>query len=298
MSDSVEFVGGPVSSIQKVPGEKPGFVGIPVNEEMQPLGKGEPFAIAIYRQRQSSDGIARYHFQHFRRPNNKPFEAEFADGPHQGKRDVRQPPHYFSEEVHLPLSEEMKPFHGDGMPTAVAVYKSERSGKTWRFHLDRIDQSGETLNRIRAQINEQRIRQAAKHFYESPDYSIYTKPPTDEHPQVYIESGRRRAHVDKDIAPLVQALWQQGFETLGSCQQRPSGKAYIGFPIAKQGEEFHRLLEESGIESSYKEETLRLKNAETNAVLEVDFGNVLFSPDDIQTITRLLGSDRTTLESE
>jgi hypothetical protein len=102
--------------------------------------------------------------------------------------------------------------------------------------------------------------------------------------------------VDKGISPLVQALWQRGFETLGSCQQRPSGKAYVAFPIVRQGDEFHQMLEEVGVEATNEQKTLRLKNAETDEIVEVDSANVLFSPDDIQRITTLLTKAKKTKE--
>ena len=130
-----------------------------------------------------------YHFLRFERPNKEPFEVEFADGPKQGTHVCSQPPHSHRKDVLVPLTEKGSVFNGDGEPSAVAVYSSKLSGGKWRFHLDRIEESGEVIERARAQINERRAIQAINRFYLSPNDSIYSKPPTDEHPQVLIEAG-------------------------------------------------------------------------------------------------------------
>lgn len=44
--------------------------------------------------------------------------------------------------------------------------------------------------------------------------------------------------VDEDIAPLVLALWEAGFETCSSCQAVEPGWAYVSFNQAPQGRRF------------------------------------------------------------
>jgi hypothetical protein len=201
-----------------------------------------------------------------------------------------QPPHLHTKELLVPLEESGEVFQGKGEVSAVAIYRSERTGGKWRFHLDRIEDAGESLDSMRARINEQRAIQATKQFYLSPNYSIYSRPPTDEHRQVLVERRHRRAYVDEKIAPLVEALWDRGLETLGSCQERSSGEAYIGFPLARQGALFHKKLVDARIESECKETKLRIRNPDTGEILEINAANVLFSPEDIPRIAAFVRS--------
>lgn len=287
MDEQVEFMGGPIAGRRRPLAGMSHVVAVPVDAKLDHLPQGTPFAVALYR-RQTDEQNVNYHFLRFERPNKEPFEAEFADGPNEGTHFCSQPPHFHKGDVLVPLTEQGGVFRGEGQPSAVAVYKSRVTEGKWRFHLDRIEDSGENLEKTQSHINEQRALQAINRFYLSPDYSIYSKPPTDEHHQVFIECGPRRAYVDEGIAPLIQAIWERGLETLGSCQQRPSGKAYVGFPLGRQGELFHKKLIEAGIESKCERKKFKIRKADCGETIEIDAANVVFSPEDIPRITALV----------
>ncbi len=287
MDEQVEFIGGPIAGRKRPLAGMSNVVAVPVDAELEYLPQEEPFAVALYR-RQTAEQSVNYVFLRFERPNKTPFEVEFADGPYQGTQFCSQPPHFHKGEVLIPLTEQGCVFRGDGQPSSVAVYRAKTTSGKWRFHLDRIEDSGENLERIRAEINEQRALQAISRFYLSPDCSIYSNPPTDEHHQVFIECGDRRACVDEGIAPLIQAIWKLGLETLGSCQERPSGKAYVGFPLGKQGGLFHKKLIEAGIDSQCEQKKFSIRNRDSGETIEIDAANVMFSPEDIPRIVKVV----------
>lgn len=290
MDEQVEFFSGPIAGRKRPLAGMSEVVAVPVDAGLDYLPQGTTSsAVALYRRQTDKQGVS-YHFLRFERSNKQPFEAEFADGPNQGTHPCSQPPHFHTKELLAPLTENGEVFKGDGEPSAVAVYTSKLTAGKWRFHLDRIEESGVNVEEARAQINARRAIQATNSFYLSPNYSIYSKPPTGEHPQVFIELGHRRAYVDEGIAPLVLAIWEWGLETLGSCQERPSGKAYVGFPLARQGKLFHKKLTEAAVKSECMAKKLRLQKSDSGQVVEVDSANVLFSPADIPRITMFVRS--------
>jgi hypothetical protein len=293
MNKQTEFIGGPFGGLKSPLAGMAEVVAVSVDTSLGKPSKDEPFAFALYRRRADDLGV-KYHFVCFERPNKQPFEAEFADGPNQGTHPFPQPPHYCMKEVLIPLTGERQVFKGDGEPSAVAIYRSRLAEGRWQFCLDRIEESGENVDEARLQINERRTIQAMNHFYQSPDYSVYRKPPTDEHPQVFIEHGHRRACVDEKMASLIRAIWERGIETLGSCQERPSGKAYIGFPLARQGRLFHERLLEASIGSEYEANQSKFQNADTGHIISVDSANVSFATSDIPRIVALVNGSTPT----
>ena len=59
------------------------------------------------------------------------------------------------------------------------------------------------------------------------------------HRQVRLEAPGIAFEVDEAIAPLINALWQRGYRTTGSCQHLPNTEvAYIGFESEDQAKEF------------------------------------------------------------
>ncbi len=284
MEKQVEFIGGPIA------GRRPSMAGmsevmmIPVDDDLNPHPHNESFAVALYRRRTEEQGGG-YQFVRFERLDKEPFEVEFADGPNQGTHPCPQPPNFHTKELFIPLTAKGTVFQGDGEPAAVAVYRSKLSDGKWRFHLDRIEESGESVEKARARVKERKALEAIGMSYRSPDDSIYSEPPSEEHPRVLVEHGARKAHLDEQIAPLVRAIWQLGLETLGSCQADPSGRAYVGFPLVRQGKLFQKMLVKVGVDSQYEQETLTIRNPDSGETVEIDAAKVLFSPDDMAKIT-------------
>lgn len=284
MEKQVEFIGGPIAGRRPRMEGMSGVMVIPVDEDLNPHPHNEASAVALYRRRTEEQGDG-YQFVRFERLDKKPFEVEFADGPNQGTHACPQPPNFHAKELCVPLTAEGTVFEGEGEPSAVAVYRSKLSEGKWRFHLDRIEESGKSVEKARARVNERRALEAIGMSYRSPDDSIYSKPASDEHPRVLVEHGSRRTYVDEKIAPLVRALWQGGVETLGSCQADPSGRAHVGFPLVRQGKLFHKMLVEVDVDSRYERERVTIRNPDSGETVEIDAAKVLFSPDDIPKIT-------------
>jgi hypothetical protein len=296
MSQPAKFVGGPLAGANY---EGPGLesIGVPLDENLRFISAGTPFALAGYR-RQVIDGAVRYCFITIQRPNNQPFPTEFVDGPAEGTVPLSGPIQYGPDELPVPLTVEMKPLMGGGQVAAVAVYGRRQTDGEWRYHLIRIDTEGARLEEVRAQTYRGRLQQAVNAFYRSPDYSIYTVQPTDEHPQVRIQVGHRMASVDEFLGPLIQEVWRLGLDTLGSCQKKKSGKAWIGFPIAEHGDTFHRALSEAGIASNIERKIGHIAycpqgRESAQDKIEYEQVNVSFSPNDIVPITNHLRTLRT-----
>jgi transcriptional regulator with XRE-family HTH domain len=62
------------------------------------------------------------------------------------------------------------------------------------------------------------------------------------HKQVPVQVGRLQAEVDEGIAPLIEAIWRAGIETVMSCQQNTRGCVWLCFPHACEAEKFLNLV--------------------------------------------------------
>ena len=290
MSEIAHFAGGPVGGVSKPLAGLGEIVLVPVDADCQLHPQGEPYAVAVYKQRRDEDGV-KYIFQQINRKNGEGFTAEYVDGPIQGMHSCPQPPHFFDENLLVPLDEKHEEIAGAGHPSAVAIYTSKKTGNAWRFHFDRIEESGENLDTLTEMIDEQRTLSAINGFYDSPDYSIYTKTPSDDHPQVPVQVGHRKANVDEKIAPLIEVIWQSGGDTIGSCQEHAPGKSYIGFALRRHGDAFAQTLQQAGIKAESQQKKLSIKNADTGDVFEMKTINVTFPLADIPRIVELLGQN-------
>src|SRR5215469_241505 len=58
------------------------------------------------------------------------------------------------------------------------------------------------------------------------------------HQQARVAWQGREAEVDEELAPLIQALWKAGIDTLLSCQENRPGVAWICFPTARDAKNF------------------------------------------------------------
>jgi len=258
-----------------------------VDESILPTRSDTPFAVAVYHYDSAHPG-GRYIFRGVKRVDGRPFTVEFDGGPVAGQRDSGQPAVYGPSERYIPLSESGEEFDGNAEPSAVAIYERERHGNEWKYVFSHIEESGEKLESARSGIARSHAKGASRNFYLRPDYNVYSKPPMSDHKQLFIEYGKRRAHVDEKIAPLILEVWKRGLETGGSCEERPSGRAYIGFPVPGEGGQYHDLLREHEIDAELQSTTIALKNVETGGILKLPASNVLFWPHDITRITELL----------
>jgi hypothetical protein len=62
------------------------------------------------------------------------------------------------------------------------------------------------------------------------------------HKQVRVSWGRRSALVDEAIAPLIEALWRAGLETVNSCADNRSGTIRVQFGTAADASSFLRKV--------------------------------------------------------
>ncbi len=109
-----------------------------------------------------------------------------------------------------------------------------------------------TLDRVRRIIADDPRGGMTRELYEKPDYRVYSLAPEDDHKQVDLRHDHRYAQVDKLVAPLVLEVWKRGWETMGSCQERPPesqkhGWAYLDFPAPGHGRAFKQAMIDAGI---------------------------------------------------
>jgi hypothetical protein len=288
MPPSIKFVGGPVNGAN-FPGSDQDYVGVPLDENLKHVSTGEPFALAGYK-RETIDGEVRYRFFTIRRPNGQPFPTEFIGGPAAGLVPLTAPIQCGPEEIALPLTEDGKLLKNGGTVEAVAVYARRQADEKWQYHFVGIETSGAKLDEVRAETTKRRMKSAMGNFYRKPDYSVYKVPPTDRHRQIAIQLAERAANVDEMIAPLILETWRLGIETLGSCQELKSGQAYIEFPIADEGDVFHRILQQAGIACTAERKVCHIAYCPSGKdgpmeKFECEHLNVQFSSADIEQIT-------------
>lgn len=216
----------------------------------------------------------------------------FIDGPAAGSKLVLPGPlGNLPSAMIIPVFEDGSIRDSGKKVTSAAVYQRTSVG----FLLERLDDSANAIQKATEQISEKRARSAAQTFYEAPDYSTYSKHPELVHTQVLITAGKRKAHVDDLIAPLVKEVWRLNMDTVGSCQERPPtadglGKAYIGFAVRSDAKQFHSVLEQYGFEASYHDKDMRIRAIGTEVEVVINAGNVHFNPADIGSITSVLRS--------
>ena len=160
----------------------------------------------------------------------------------------------------------------------------------------RIDTSDDTLNKIEKELEADPRGKISRGLYAKPNYDIYTVKPTDEHKQVAIRHLHYSAEVDERIAPLVLEVWKRGWDTMGSCQERPkesqySGMAYLDFPNPKHGREFVNILKASHIETTDGVNELNISKTRPDGhVRSIILGKMLvFLPtEDIEKVVEIL----------
>jgi hypothetical protein len=296
VSVAIRLTGGPHSGTVDLEGLVPTVFYIPVDKNLTPTSAIPPFAITVYDLRPGNV----YAFRCFQHPSNGPFEIEFVDGPAKGAMPAPQPIQCFEIERHVCLNAEGKMLNVGETLGSVAIYERDRRDGEWKYYLKRIDTSPETLAEAKEFIKEQILTNAINKFYEKPDYDIYKCKPTDRHVQVAIQVGHRRGEVDERIAPLIEAVWRLGLDTMGSCEDRPQdyprfpGMAYIWFPRLKDAKRFEEVLKNAGIEYVFdpKQSTIGWKPEEgiEGEKITFDGANILFAPSDIDRIVELLRS--------
>ena len=117
--------------------------------------------------------------------------------------------------------------------------------------------------------------------------------------QVSVEDRHRYGEVDEDIASLILELWRWDFDTLGSCQEQPSGKAYVAFPFVQHGEIFYAILREESVEASCEPRNLTLglvpestPDEDPTEKITLETLSVSFSPTDLPRISDILRERR------
>ena len=232
-------------------------------------------------------------------------------GPHVGLTPVQSP---LQPTIALGVNESLERDDGPA-PYAYAIYDLKRQGDEPVYvfraygrlqeHHGVIQPVSHSRSPVTANatvaLHEKRIEEAIQNFYENPDYDIYTTRPTDQHEQVFVQVGHRRAHVDVAIADLIRELFRLGMDTIGSCQGRPKGQsldeeAYIAFVRERDARRFYEILTSAGIEATGKPTRLKILTRQTADgppadQIEVPGGNVMFPASAIDRITQRLQAE-------
>lgn len=134
----------------------------------------------------------------------------------------------------------------------VVSYLPQGSGGDTTYQYAGTAEDEPALRRVRDILADDPRGCMTRELYRQPNYAVYSLQPTDAHPQTHLRHEHRSAEVDLLIAPLVMEVWKRGWETTGSCQERPAGErnagwAYLDFPIPGHGREFAEAMRTAGI---------------------------------------------------
>ena len=262
--------------------------GLKVDRFGAPLDEGEAFAIADYI---PTDRPGYCRCTGLRSKKGQLYSLEFMDGPAKGVRPSAKPAQLLAETLNFPLLEDESLYAGAGDITGVAVYERRKEDLRWVYRFLQIDKSTETLVPLIEQLNEEAISGAINDFYQNPNYGIYSISPTADHEQAFVQMGHRKAHVDELLAGTIEAIWRLNMDTLGSCQERPpkddrpAGRAYVGFIRERDARRFCDILSAAGIEHEFQSKKFTVarefKDGRPTATREFPAGNVLFAKEDI-----------------
>jgi hypothetical protein len=71
-----------------------------------------------------------------------------------------------------------------------------------------------------------------------------------DHEQVLVWHGSVAVMIDRELAPLIRWLWQQGIETCHCCQGSSEERAYISFSPGRHASNFANAILKLGINDS------------------------------------------------
>lgn len=272
-------------------------IGLGVDDLGRPDKSKPPIGLAVYKRQKVADGTTLYELLGFKRQNGQPYLIEFVDGPAKGVRSAPRPALFLDAIQRTPILADDSLFRGIGEIAGEAVYERRQIDGVSEFYLVEVDRNAERVKELVAKENTRRLTEAIQHFYEKPDYGIYSKPPTDNHPQELLEVRHRRAHVDEKIAPLIKTLWEMEMDTLGSCQEiysteKVTDKAYVAFPRQDHARQFEDILKGAGIDCTYESKNMTIARkseaGEVQEKLTYDTANVKFLSADIDRIVGAL----------
>ncbi|MHC4179366.1 MAG: hypothetical protein ACYSWU_17780 [Planctomycetota bacterium] len=272
-------------------------IGLGVDDVGKPDESKPPIGLVIYKRQKEADGTTLYELLGFKRRDAQPYLIEFVDGPAKGVHPAPRPTLFLDAIQRMPILADDSLFRGIGEIAGEAVYERRQVDGVSKFYLVEVDRNAERVKELVAKENTRRLTEAMQHFYEKPDYGIYSKPATDNHPQELIEVRHRRAHVDEKIAPLIKVLWEMEMDTLGSCQQiyskeKVTDKAYVAFPRQDHARHFEDILKGAGIDCTYERKNMTIagksETGELQEKLTYDTANVKFLNADIDRIVGAL----------
>jgi hypothetical protein len=270
MPDSL--TGGPYDG-QPIPANASQSVELPVDDRLRASSSDEPHTLAVYEM--EPDG--NYKFTGFK--GNRPQDTVCVDmigGPLPCKFSC----------FRCSLTERCPNFNENGGLIAVDEFALVLQENDWVYN--RTDTFAEERELHQMKEIARTARQVAQHWYKNPNYAAYSTQPSEEHKQVPIALGERHANVDELIAPLILKLWSHGFDTASSCQERPTGKAFVALTVPGDAERLYRFLVSRDIECELRRTKQSFKHQKTGEIIFVPYGDITFSSAELEKITSAL----------
>ena len=266
-----------------------GLIKLPLDKEGN-LTTDTPFARVVLRI--EPNGI---HLERIESELGTTFSVQYLGGPIEGVVESEVPAIFGSAEAHFLLDASGNRTGPDETVRKLAIYARCRDGERVVYRFSRMEESVSAIADSKAQVLHQWAVDLMNRFYKKPDYSIYSTPQPPEHEQIDISLGDRHASVDRGVSDIILGLWMLDLDTLGSCQQRSSGKAYVHLPVPGHAEIFRALLDQNGIPFEFKPKTMTIKKA--GQEYPVIGASILFDPDVIPRILKALHKTRAQSES-
>jgi hypothetical protein len=242
-----------------------------------------------------------YRLHRFAHYEGKQFQIELIDGPAQGTRPARLPAYYLAEKYLVTLASNGLPFIGKGLLGGEAIYRRVFNGGRWKYELERIDTTDETIVRLNEQQKERALASELEKLYSIPGHSAnYLTPKTGGHTEVTVEVGHRKAQIDALIAPVIQLLWRLDIDTLASCQSRPEGYskpgwAYIEFWREDDGRMIEAVLTAASIPCECVQSPRMFRQHDENGEELLLFVNneakLYFAPSDMDRVAEVLQAE-------
>jgi hypothetical protein len=274
----------PLTDLGKV---NAGIVRLPLDRQGRISTDSPRYATALFRvtANQSQPILSLIRIE---KSDSRKFEVRFEGGPLEGVRQLDFPAQFGPAHIHT-LADELGAVAGpDDSAVKLAVYRRGIQGTQVAYEFEKYIEDDAALESAKLLEKKRMAIRAMNRFYSNPDYSVYSIQPTGDHEQVEIQLHHRRASVDKGIAQVILGMWRLGFDTLGSCERRKSGKAYVSLPVPGHAEECHKILQSKNIcsELRLKDKTMKVNNAGKNYTIQG--GHVLFDALDTERVIEAL----------
>ncbi|QVL32362.1 hypothetical protein KIH39_00130 [Telmatocola sphagniphila] len=203
-----------------------------------------------------------------------------------GPFDGHTKPHHVGvESIYFLMGSNNQIYDEDGPIVGVAEYSFDLAQSLYNYRFTESDNDKE---------RELLIELGYYNVLMSPCGVFNNTTQNDSHPQVEVRFNNFVVCVDEKMANLIWNVWRRNWRTVASCQESPAsynhdGMAYVEFLRPSEGRQFATALLRANIGCSTLTNAFGVfgRPDRMNKQFYLSTLKVLFSPTDIETVTRL-----------